>query len=441
MARRKRNPRPTEPVTLHIESLSHEGRGIARHNGRTYFVFNALPGEKVIARVDQQRKTWSEATPLEFLHTVPDRITPKCAAFGLCGGCSLQHMRSEDQIAFKQKSLNEMMQHAGVKVGEWLTPLTGESWGYRRKARLGVKFVIKKNRLLIGFRERNKPYLSDMQRCEVLDPRVGAKLPELMALIESLQAREKIPQIEVAADDEHCALVLRNLEPLSTEDLSRLESFSQGSGFWIQLQSGDASTMTPLFPESQILSYQPMQSEAINVQFNPADFTQVNSEINQQMVEQAITFLDLKPEERVLDLFCGLGNFTLPIARRCARVTGVEGDLAMVSRAKDAALKNHIHNTEYFASDLSRPEPGDEWLRPYDKVLLDPPRTGAKEMMPLLLKMKAQTIVYVSCNPATLVRDAAELCAKKYRLSQLGVMDMFPQTAHVESMAVFHKLS
>ncbi len=437
---RNRKRRLPEPFEVTIRGLSHEGRGIAHHNGKVVFVFAALPGERVRVQVNKSTKKFLEASVVEVIEPSPQRIEPHCPHFSVCGGCSMQHISTAYQIELKQQAILGMMEHAQIEIGEVMPPLTAEAWGYRRKARLGVKYVHKKQRLLIGFRERNKPYLADMHTCPVLDDRVGRQLTELMELIGGLEARETIAQIEVAADDEHCMLVLRHLQPLSATDRDKLLEFARSSGFWLQLQPQGPDSVEPLYPDEQVLRFRPLADSDIAIRFQATDFTQVNAAINQQMVRQALDYLDLQPEDKVLDLFCGLGNFTLPMARLAAQVTGVEGDPAMVQRAKQNALEFGLDNTEYFAADLTRLDPTTTWMRQtYDKILLDPPRSGALDIVEHIGVFDASTIVYVSCQPSSLVRDAEVLCAAGYRLTQLGLMDMFPQTAHVESMAVFQR--
>ena len=438
MPKRRRRKKLPEPAVVQIESMSHEGRGIAHIDGKTVFVFGALEGEQVRIQITKTSRNHDQATVLEVIQPSASRIEPKCDAFQVCGGCSLQHLNNDDQVTFKQQSLLDMMQHAGVEVGQTIPPLRSNVWGYRRKARLGVKFVRKKDRVLVGFRERNTPFLSDMSRCEVLIPQVGEHLKDLANLIESLDAKESIPQIEVAADDKNVVLVFRHLKPLSIEDRQILVEFAVSTGHWVQLQPGGPESIVNLYPEQQALYFSPLANSNIKIRFGAADFTQVNAYINQQMVEQAMRFLDLHPQDSVLDLFCGLGNFTLPIAQHCAQVTGVEGDQAMVTRARENALTHQITNSEYFVADLSKPDPDHVWMgQKYDKILLDPPRLGAMEIAQVISRFRASILVYVSCQPASLVRDSKILCDNGYRITQLGVMDMFPQTAHVESMAVF----
>lgn len=440
MSKRRRRRQLPEPSVVHIEAMSHEGRGIAHIDGKTVFVFGALEGEEVRIQVRKTNRNYDEAVTLDVIQPSELRIKPKCEAFEVCGGCSLQHMDNDEQVAFKQRSLLEMMSHAGIEIEQVILPLRSHPWGYRRKARLGVKFVRKKGRVLVGFRERNAPYLADMSRCEVLIPQVGHRLQDLVGLIASLDARETIPQIEVASDDTNVALVFRHLKPLSKDDSEKLIDFAKANDIWIQLQPGGPDSIINLYPEQQVLYFTPLANDDIKIRFDPVDFTQVNAEINQQMVEQALHFLDLGKTDKVLDLFCGLGNFTLPIARRCSKVTGIEGDVSMVSRAKQNALAHAIDNSDYFVADLSHPDPEVGWMRQqYDKILLDPPRLGAAEIAQSIDRFGAKTIIYISCQPASLVRDSKFICDNGYRLRYLGIMDMFPQTAHVESMAVFER--
>ena len=440
MARRRRFKRP-EPREVVIETMSHEGRGIAHVNGKTVFVFGALAGEKVLMQVHQRNRKFDQATTLEVLEPAPERIEAKCAAFAVCGGCSLQHLRDSEQLRFKQQTLLEMMQHARLEVGEILEPLRAAAWGYRQKARLGVRYVPKKQRVLVGFRERTTPYIADMRRCEVLLPGLGERLDVVAEMLGSLEARAQIPQIEVAADDNAIQLVFRHLQPLSQHDLDILTEFAKSENFMLQLQPGGPASIHNLYPGEQRLAFDPIGDGKIRIPFRASDFVQVNTAINQQMVAQALSLLELEAQDQVLDLFCGLGNFTLPMATRCAAVTGVEGDAAMVQRAREAAGLNGIDNTRYHAADLSQPDTELPWMqRRYDKILLDPPRSGAQEMAAIIGRFDASRIVYVSCQPSSLVRDAGIICQQGYRIIQLGIMDMFPQTAHVESMAVFERI-
>jgi len=442
MSRRgRRGRKAAEPAQMTIESMSHEGRGIAHINGKTVFVFGALQGETVLAQIVKTSRNFDQATTLEVIDASPQRIAPGCEAFQVCGGCSLQHIDNDNQVELKQRTLLEMMAHAGLEAEQLLPPLRAGAWGYRRKARLGVKYVEKKGRVLVGFRERNTPFIADMQRCEVLLPEVGHKLELLANLIGTLDARAQIPQIEVAADADHVQLIFRHLKPLGAHDRDLLIAFAREHDYWIMLQPGGPDTVQSLYPEQQELYLQPGGDGDIRIGFNALDFVQVNSEINRKMVAQALDLLDLQPEHSTLDLFCGLGNFTLPMAQRCARVCGVEVDQAMLERARSSALANGIENTEYHCADLTQPDSNRSWMKGrYDRILLDPPRSGALEMVQSIERFNAGKILYVSCQPSSLVRDAAIICDQGYRMSRLGVMDMFPQTAHVEAMALFeHK--
>ncbi len=442
MARRRRRPRlPEEPVVATIESLSHEGRGIARLEGKTVFVDNALPGETVRLRYRSVGKRFDAGIAEEVLENPsPMRVAPACAFYGLCGGCSLQHMAPDAQIRFKQQTLAESFEHIGkVTPQEWLEPLTGPVWGYRQKARLGVRNVPKKGRVLVGFREKFSQYLADMRSCEVLDPRVGHRLEALSDLIGSLEAASRIAQIEVAIGDEQAALVFRNLDPLGEADTAKLAAFGEQTGFQIWLQPGGPDTARPLRGDWPPLEYA-LPDFDVRLRFLPTDFTQVNSAINRRMVRQALDLLAPAAGERILELFCGLGNFSLPLARSGAEVTAVEGEAGLVQRARDNAASNALDNVEFHVANLMEPDPDAPWLRGrhYDKILFDPPRSGAVEILPFVANIGAKRIVYVSCNPATLARDAGILVHEHgYTLEKAGVMDMFPHTAHVESIALF----
>ncbi len=440
--RRRRKRLPEEPVEAKIESLSHEGRGIAHIDGKVVFVDFALPGETVEFKYTRTSKNFDEGRAVRVIEASPERAEPICEHFGVCGGCNMQHQDHEAQIRSKQDSLMQQFEHLGhTKPAHILPPLRGPVTHYRQKARLGVKYVQKKGKVLVGFREKGNSFLADLHRCPILHASVGERLTELSELIMSMQARETIPQIEVAVSDTQTALVFRHLAELSDEDQQKLVEFARQYELQIMLQPGGPQTVTPLWPEHpQPLSYR-LEEQDITIEFQPNDFTQVNSEINQTMVSRALQLLDLADDDEVLDLFCGLGNFTLAMARECSQVVGVEGSQAMVLKARDNAVKNNIDNTQFFAADLSTDISDEPWLnRQYDKILLDPPRSGAMEMLRHIGKLGASRIVYVSCNPATLARDTDALVNQYgYTLLDAGVMDMFPHTAHVESIALFVK--
>jgi 23S rRNA (uracil1939-C5)-methyltransferase len=333
--------------------------------------------------------------------------------------------------------LDSLTHIAKVEPAQVLEPMTGLLWGYRRRARLGVKYVAKKGRVLVGFRERRSPYIADLQRCEVLDERVGGLLGELATLIDGLSIRDRLPQIEVAGGDAIMGLNFRVLAPPSAEDLASLQAFGAQHGFALYLQPGGVDSVQPWSPECAELSYR-LPEFALDLQFQPWHFVQVNAVLNRQLVKRACDLLQLKSASRVLDLFCGLGNFTLALARRVQEVVGVEGDASLVEWARLNAVRNRITNVEFHAADLTGDLAGQPWAQgSYDRVLLDPPRSGALAMMPHIAALGAERVVYVSCHPATLARDVGELVHRLgYRLESVGILDMFPHTAHVESIAV-----
>ena len=438
--RRKQLPETPEPAS--IETLSHDGRGIARRDGKTTFIDNALPGEEVMFKFTYMRRKFDEGKAVEIVTASPDRVTPPCEHSTLCGGCSLQHMSPAVQVARKDAVLREQLQHfGGLEPEEWLPPLTGPVTGYRSKARLGVKYVEAKGETLVGFREKRNSFIAQLRTCEVLIPDVGHRLSELRTLMHSLESRSRIPQIELAAGDDDVALIIRHLDPLPEADQQALVGFCQNLGWHCYLQPGNESTVHRVWPEDgEQRLYYSHPSAGVELAFHPTDFTQVNAEINRKMVPLALDLLDISPEHTVLDLFCGLGNFTIPAAKRAGKVVGVEVSQAMVERGYENARRNGLENLEFHAWDLSQDISGQAWARQaYDRILIDPPRTGALEMVKLMPRLGASRIVYVSCNPATLARDAGELMALGYRLKAAGVMDMFPHTTHVESIAVFEK--
>jgi 23S rRNA (uracil1939-C5)-methyltransferase len=439
--RRKRLPEPVGMIT--IESLSHDGRGVAHLDGKAVFIDGALPGEVVSFEYLASRRKFDEGRVTGLQQTSPDRVEPKCPHFGLCGGCSLQHMEPGAQIMAKQQVLLDNLRHIGkTEPDEVLPPLTGQAWGYRTKARLGARNVIKKGRVLVGFREKRSPYVADLSRCEVLHPAVGTRIHELAELIEQLDAKSRIPQIEVAVAESVTALVFRHLDPLSASDRDRLKQFATDSNIHVYLQAGGPESVLPFWPEQSTLSYHlPMQDPAqnIEIQYRPTDFTQINTAINEKMVARVLGMLAPGKQDKVLDLFCGLGNFTLPMARFAGEVVGVEGEAGLVARARDNASLNGIENATFFTANLEEDTIEASWAGAgYNKVLLDPPRSGAAGVMDSLGNIRPQRIVYVSCHPGSLARDAGTLVNEKaYRLVSAGVMDMFPHTAHVESIALF----
>jgi 23S rRNA (uracil1939-C5)-methyltransferase len=422
-----------------IVDLAHDGRGVARVDGKAVFIAGALPGERVRFRVVKRRRHMDEAFLVDVLTASPDRVTPGCAHFGVCGGCSLQHLAPAAQLAAKQAQLLDNLERVGrVRPERVLAPLQGPHWHYRRRARLGVKFVHKKGRVLAGFREREKPYLADVRRCEVLAGPLAELPAQLAALVETLSIREQIPQVEIAAGDPDTALVFRVLRSPDAQDLEKLEAFAASGGWQVYLQSGGADSIRPLAAGYAPLRYD-LTPAAVAIGFGPVDFIQVNREVNIAMVAAATAELQAGAGDSVLDLFCGLGNFTLPLARRVRRVLGVEGDAGLVAKARDNAARNGIANAQFLTENLFEPGQFGPWAAErYDRVLLDPPRAGAREILERMAHWRPRRVVYISCHPGSLARDAGILVETQgFRLVAAGVMDMFPHTTHVESIAVF----
>ncbi len=426
-----------------IESLNYDGRGVAHVDGMAVFIEGALPGERVRFRYHNKRKNYATGRVQEIVSRSPARIEPPCPHFGVCGGCSLQHLRVEAQREAKQQILLENLEHIGhLRPDARLSPIAGPAWGYRRRARLGVRLVPKKGGVLVGFRERNRAYVTPLDACRVLDPRASALLPTLRDLVTHMSRPDRLPQIEVAAGDHTVALVFRHLEPLTEKDLSLLCAFGKNHDVQIHLQPGNPDSISLLWPEQATpLSYR-LPDFDIEIQFRPTDFIQVNDKVNQQIVHRAVTLIEPQPDEQVLDLFCGLGNFTLPLARRAGGVLGIDVEAGLIDAARRNANLNNLTNAAFRQAnlyDLQATDPpwGDFQ---FDKLLLDPPRSGALEVLKCLPPKGPERIVYISCYPATLARDGDYLVhVLGYRLEAAGTLDMFPQTSHVESMALFVK--
>jgi len=438
----KRRRISLEPFEAEISSLENEGCGLAAGRERVTRVYNALPGERVRLRLRKRHRGEDIGVADEVIgQRSPQRVEPRCQHYPTCSGCALQHLAHAEQLAFKQaRLLGAIQQQVGVPPETVLEPLTGPQWAYRRKARLGVRYVQKKQRVLVGFRERASSWLADLRRCEVLHPAIGERLEVLAEMLGGLQARETIPQIEVAVDDHHTVLVVRHLQPLSDADEETLRCFGREHGLSIRLQSGGPDSIVALYPEQQgpLLFENPAFDVAF--EFEPADFVQVNFELNRLMVARALSLLELSAEHRVLDLYCGLGNFTLPLARGAAEVVGVEMDQGLLTRAAANVLRNGLGNVSFAAADLSQGLPPTLRGQAFDRVLLDPPRSGAAAVIDALGEMAVERIVYVACNPDTLARDVAVLVKEYgYILRHAGIMDMFPHTAHVESIALLEK--
>jgi len=436
-----------------IESVDQEGRGIAHHEGKVIFIEGALIGERVTYSSFRKKPSFENAQSTAILKKSFMRVQPKCVYFGLCGGCSMQHLDERGQVAVKQRILEENLKRIGKVTPETiLPPIHGSAFGYRQRARLSAKYVIKKGKALVGFHEKRSSYVADMSSCEVLPPKISKLLPLLAQMLESLSIREQLPQIEVACGDQVDVLVLRIMAPLSEEDEAILRNFADQHAvqFWTQTKGPD--TVFPFYPlDAPALTYT-LPEFGIEMPFAPTEFTQVNHQLNRLMVHRAIKLLAPQTGELIVDFFCGLGNFTLPIARSGARVLGIEGSAALVKRAQQSAAHNGLDRdsatklgdgfAEFMMMNLFEITAESlQKLGRLDKWLVDPPRDGALELVRAITPETApQRIVYVSCNPATLARDAEVLVHQQgYILKLAGVMNMFPQTSHVESIAVFER--
>lgn len=446
MARsRSRSRLDKTPFQTDILDLSHDGRGVARRDGeggKVTFIAGALPGEVVQAEPTARNRHFDEARTVEVLQASPQRVQPRCPHFGVCAGCVLQHLDESQQIVAKQRVLMDNLTRIGhVTPGAVLAPLVGDSWGYRRKGRFSVRRVEKKDKTLVGFREQDPRFVADLSQCLTVIPEVGTKVAAMAEFIETLDGKRDIPQIEFIAGDEAVVLTVRHMQPLSESDRQAWTGFGQQHGFAIFLQSGGVDTVQPLWPaEGVALSFK-LAPWNVELAFRPLDFIQVNAKLNEKMIAHALALLDARPDERVLDLFCGLGNFTLPLARSVREVVGVEGDAGLVARARENAQRNGLANAQFHAADLTEDQRHTPWMRQgFDKLLLDPPRSGAIEVLQQLPLKQFKRIVYVSCHPGSLARDAGYLVNDQgFTLVSAGAMDMFPHTAHVESIAVFER--
>ena len=450
-------PRPAQqPIyTFQVESLSHEGRGIAHYGshpdhpsekqGKKVFIRYALPGETVTAQITNVVKRLEEADSTALLsEPAATRIEPKCPHFTVCGGCNMQHIQLDEQVRLKQDVLKSHLEHfAGIQPEQWLPALRSSREDYRRKARIGVRYLPHKDKLVVGFRENQSNKLISIDRCMVLDREFGS-ITALKQLLQSLKAKAAIGHIELAMGDDEIALLVRHTEKLSQQDVNQLKQFALNKQWQLYLQPEGAESLHRVDdPTAAIRLHYHLDDFDLKFGFSPLDFTQVNSTINPQMVKLACDLLQLQQGERVLDLFCGLGNFTLPLARcvgETGQVVGVEGSEEMVRRAAENAEINGIIHAHFYSQDLTKDFSHHSWANQgFDALLIDPPRAGAEEIMHYVPKFGAKKIVYVSCNPATLARDAGVLAQHGYRLKKAGVMDMFTHTGHVESIALFEK--
>jgi 23S rRNA (uracil1939-C5)-methyltransferase len=428
------------PYELTIDALDSSGNGLAVHEDKALTVRGALAGERVMARHLLGRRGRGLAETVEVLEPAAMRVTPPCTYFGTCSACSLQHMDLPDQLQFKQDVLLKVLAEQGVAPEKLLAPLAAERWSYRRKARLSVRYVKGKGRVLVGFREHDGRFVTDMLSCQTLHPLVAEALPALSELVESLDASDRLPQIEASCGDDSAALVLRHLDPLSDRDQRLLNEFEKSRGLRIYLQPKGPDTVHALNDGPSQLSYT-LPEEALTFAFEPLDFVQVNTGLNRAMIAQAMALLAPQKGERALDLFCGLGNFTLPLAKRCGDVLGLEAAPNLLHRAGLNARANGVEGVEFMAADLYGEELAASWpAGTFDLVMLDPPRSGAAAVLAHIAATGASRVLYVSCNPDTLAQDARAMVSEHgYVLAAAGAMDMFPQTSHIEAMALFEK--
>ena len=431
------------PLQLDIESLDYEGRGVARHGGKVVFVEGALPGERVTASIYKKTPAYEQGFAQTIVHDSPSRTKPNCEYFGLCGGCALQHIEPRTQVAAKQRVLEDHLKHIGQVSPERILPaIYGPTWGYRHRARLTVRHVAKKGGVLVGFHEKRSRYVADMHSCRVLPQRISDLIGPLRELIVQLSIAQRLPQIEIALTEIADVFVFRILDALTAQDEVLMKTFADQHRLVVYLQPDGPDSTYLLHPVDATALYFALPEFDVQIHFRPTDFTQVNHAINTVLVRRALRLLDPQPGERIADLFCGLGNFTLPIARSGASVLGIEGSAGLIVRATDNAMLNRLSsNVQFMTMDLFKID-AIQWaaLGDFDKLLIDPPRDGALELIRLIGSNGPRRIVYVSCNPATLARDADLLVnTHGYRLLSAGVVNMFPHTAHVESIACFER--
>lgn len=425
-----------------VLALNHDGDGIVKE-GKTAFVPGVLPGETVRFARTRHHRQHDDARLVEVVVAAPDRVVPACAHFGTCGGCAMQHLAPAAQLAAKAAELAASLERIGrVSPREWLAPLEGPVWNYRRRARLSARYVRKKERSLVGFRERDTSYVAEIASCRVLAPPFDALVAPLSALLSGLSIRERVPQVEVTAGDRARALILRVLTPPSAADLEAIRAFGRAHDVTMYLQPGGLDTVVPLEGVPAALDYE-LPQFGLRLAFEPSDFIQVNAAINRDLVSRAVRLLDAGPGDRVLDLFCGLGNFTLALARGAGEAVGVEGDAGLIERARANAARNGVANAAFHVGNLAADDMGASpwWAGGFSHVLLDPPRAGAREVLAAIARLAPRRIVYVSCHPGTLARDLGILVHEHgYQLQAAGVLDMFPHTTHVESMALLESI-
>lgn len=446
-----------KPEQTTIESLNHDGKGVTRINGKTIFIRNALPGEEVIFNRTKKRSKFDEGEATTILKESPNRTTPKCEHYDMCGGCSLQHLDHQTQLSFKTQSVLNQLKHIGnidikqptqpqIKIGNKYIDckiITGPTYSYRSKARLSVKYVQKKQKMLVGFHEKNGRFIAETEKCSILHPTIGEKISEIANLISELSIYQFIPQIEVACGDNINALVLRNLKNFSEKDITKINDFGDKNNIHFYSQSGGPDTVKAIFTQKNIKPldsslYYELPCHNIRIYFEPTDFTQINRDINRKLVNHTIELLDPQPDDTILDLFCGIGNFTLPIAKKCKHIVGVEGAATSIARAKQNSIYNKIENAEFYCYDLTKDLTSQDCSKQnFNKILLDPPRTGALEICEKIKIFNPKKIIYVSCNPATLARDAKQLMSNGYEPETITLLDMYPHTSHIEVIISF----
>jgi 23S rRNA (uracil1939-C5)-methyltransferase len=429
----------SDVAAVEVVDLSHDGRGVAVVGGSRVFVAGALPGERVVLRSHKRRRRYAEAELVAIAEPSAARVDPPCAYFGVCGGCALQHLDYQAQVEFKQDVLAEALGRIGkVTPKRWLAPLTGSQWHYRRRARLGVKYVAAKDRVLVGFRERSARFIADMAECRVLVRPMDRLPTELAAVLADSALRDRVPQVEIAIGDSAGAMILRTLDPPGQRDLDAFAALGERLDVDVYLQSGGPDTVRALGAEPRQLAYE-LPSEHVRIEFEPGDFIQVNAEMNRVMVAAALEAAEIDASDRVLDLYCGIGNFSLPLARRAREVLGVEGAGPLVARAAHNAARNDVHNARFATANLDE----SDWpffREAWDVILLDPARNGAAAAVAAMGRMRPRRVVYVSCDPGTLARDAGALVTSgRYRLTSARIVDMFANTHHVEAIAVFDR--
>ena len=428
---------------VEVHGLSHDGRGLGKHHGKTLFIDGALPGETVSAKITEDRRKFASADVVSVEQESSERIIPECPHFQQCGGCSLQYWSHDGQLQGKQSIvLDQLRRFSGLTPATLFEPLVSAPYGYRHRCRLSL--IWRNGPLQLGFRQQQSKQIVNIDQCPVLVEPLQPLLPLIRDLLQTLERKTVVSHIELIAADSGRAVLIRHIKPLPSADLTKLEQFAEAEQLSLYLQPQPDQVSCLYSPGDDPWLYNQLPEFDLKLQFRPADFTQVNWSVNRQMILQAVDWLNLKSSDRVLDLFCGLGNFTLAIARKVAHVTGVEGSAESVTRASFNASLNGIENAEFYQADLAAliegSRKGNDWLSSqYGALVLDPPRAGAKEIIEQMAAEMPDKVLYISCNPATLARDAGVLVEQGYRLERLGVMDMFPQTGHVESMALFIK--